>query len=162
MPVAQLLDKDIDDLIAIPKYLPTEYRNKLRMRARPYSDKHEEGQFEIEDRTLGTFRVVLRKNRLNLLDFSAILCFIPQERIKIFRLRRYNGVHKHTNKMEQITFRTFHVHYASQRYQEAGWDIDAYAEPNEKYTTIGGALELLLDECSFVRPENERIQSKML
>ena len=51
MPVAQLLDKDIDDLIAIPKYLPTEYRNKLRMRARPYSDKHEEGQFEIEDRT---------------------------------------------------------------------------------------------------------------
>lgn len=162
MPVAQFSDKDIDDLIAVSKDLPVDYRGKLRMRARSYSDKHEEGQFEIEVQNVGTFRVVLRKNRLNPLDFSAILCFIPQERIKIFRLRRYNGVHKHTNKIEHSTFRAFHVHYATQRYQEAGWDIDAYAESNDKYTTVDGALEVLLDECSFVRPGNERIQARML
>lgn len=162
MPVAQFSDKDIDDLIAVPKYLPLDYRSKLRMRARSYSDKHEEAQFEVEVQNVGTFRVVLRKNRINPLDFSAILCFLPKERVKIFRMRRYNGIHRHTNKIEHHTFRSFHIHYATQRYQEAGWDIDAYAEANDKYTTIDGAVESLLDECSFIRPETERIQVKML
>lgn len=162
MAVAQFSDKDIDALIAVQKYLPAYYRSQLRMRSRSYSDKHDEGQLEIQVQDAGTFRVVLRRNRLNPLDFSAILCYIPQDRIKIFRLRRYNGVHRHTNKIEHSTFRGFHIHYATQRYQESGWDIDAYAEPSDKYTTVDGALELLLDECSFVRPESERIQSRML
>lgn len=162
MPVAQYSDKDIDELVAVPKHLPVDYRSRLRMRPRSYSEKHEEGQFEVEVGNAGTFRVVLRKNRLNPLDFSAILCFIPRERMKIFRLRRYNGVHRHTNRIERTTFRTFHVHYATQRYQEAGWDIDAYGEPNDKYATMEGALELLLDECSFIRPEAESAQRRML
>lgn len=162
MPVVQFSDKDIDELIAVPKYLPPDYRSRLRTRARSYSDKHEEGQLEIDVQDKGTFRVIIRKNRINQLDFSAILGYIPSERLRLFRLRRYNGVHKHTNRIERNSFRDFHVHYATQRYQEAGWDIDAYAELTEKYTTIDGAWELLLDECNFIRPEAERIQSKML
>jgi hypothetical protein len=162
MPVAQFSDKDIDELIAVPKYLPADYRSRLRTRARSYSDKHEEGQLEIDVQDKGTFRIIIRKNRINPLDFSAILGYILPERLKLFHLRRYNGVHKHTNKIEHNSFRTFHIHYATQRYQEAGWDIDAYAEITDKYTTIDGAWELLLDECNFIRPEVERIQPKML
>ena len=61
MPVAQLSDKDIDGLIAVPKYLPGDYRSRLRTRARSYSDKHEEGQLEIDVQDTGTFRVIIRK-----------------------------------------------------------------------------------------------------
>lgn len=162
MPVAQLSDKDIDKLVAVPKFLPIDYRGRLKTRARSYSDKHEEGQFEVEVQDTGTFRIIIRKNRINPLDFSAILGYIPVERSRLFRLRRYNGVHKHTNRIEKNSFRDFHIHYATQRYQEVGLDIDAFAKLTEKYTTIDGACELLLDECNFIRPENERVQAKML
>ena len=162
MPVAQLSDKDIDALIAVVKYLPVDYRSRLRTRARSYSNKHEEGQLEIEAQDAGRFRIIIRKNRIQPLDFSAILGYIPPERLRLFHLRRYNGIHKHTNKIEHSSFRSFHIHYATQRYQEAGWDIDAFAELTNKYTTIDGALELLLEECNFIRPDTERIQPKML
>jgi len=162
MPVTQLSDKDIDTLVTIQKHLPVDYRSRLRTRSRSYSDKHEEGQLEIQVQDTGTFRVIIRKNRINPLDFSAILGYIPPERLKLFHLRRYNGVHKHTNKIERNSFRTFHIHYATQRYQEAGWDIDAYAEINDKYTTVDGALELLLDDCNFTRPERETRQPKLI
>jgi len=162
MPIAQFSDKDLDTLVAIPKPLPMDYRSRLRTRPRSYSEKHEEGQLEIEVQNVGAFRIIIRKNRINALDFSVILGYIPSERLRLFRLRRYNGVHKHTNKIEQKSFRAFHVHYATQRYQESGWDIDAYAEPAENYTTVDGALELLIDQCNFMRPETEMRQPKLI
>ena len=61
MPVAQFSDKDIDDLMAVSKDLPVDYRSKLRMRARSYSDKYEEGQFEIEVQNVGTFDLSPKK-----------------------------------------------------------------------------------------------------
>jgi hypothetical protein len=162
MPVAQLPDKEIEDLVGVPKPLPPDYRSRLRTRARPYSSQHEEAQIEIGLQDTGTFRIILRKNRINPLDFSVILGYVPPERIKVFRLRRYNGVHRHTNKLESNSFRDFHIHYATQRYQEAGWDIDAYAESTDRYDTVDGALETLLDDCNFIRPEREKLQPKLL
>lgn len=162
MPIAQLLDKEIEDLVGVPKPLPPDYRSRLRMRARPYSSQHEEAQIEVGVENTGTFRVVVRKNRINPLDFSVILGYVPPERVKLFRLRRYNGVHRHTNKLESNTFRDFHIHYATQRYQEAGWDIDAYAKLTDRYDTVDGALETLLDDCNFIRPEGEKLQPKLL
>ena len=161
MPVVQLTDKDIDALVAAPKPLPDDYRNRLRRRPRSYSSNHEEGQLEITVEGSGAFRVILKK-RVNPLDFSAILGYIPPERWRLLRLRRYNGVHRHTNKIEQTSFRGFHIHYATQRYQEAGWDIDAYAETTDGYSGIDGALELLLDECGFMRPGNESMRPRLL
>jgi len=162
MPVAQLSDSEIDQLIKLPKPLPPDYRNRLRTRARPYSSQHEEAQLEVSIENTGTFRVIVRKNRINPVDFCVILGYVPPERIRLFRLRRYNGLHRHTNRLEGNDFRDCHVHYATQRYQEAGWDIDGYAEPTERYGTVDQALEVLLDDCNFVRPEMERIQPKLL
>lgn len=162
MAVAQLSEKEVEALVAVPKDLPPDYRSRLRTRARPYSSQHEEAQIEIGVQNVGTFRVIVRKNRINPLDFSVILGYVPPERLKLFHLRRYNGAHRHTNRLESNSFRDFHIHYATQRYQEAGWDIDAYAKPTDRYTTVDGALEILLDDCNFIRPEDERLQPKLL
>lgn len=162
MPVAQLSDDEIEELIGIAKPLPPDYRSRLRTRTRPYSSQHEEAQIEVQLENTGVFRVIIRKNRVNPLDFSVILGFVPPERLRLFHLRRYNGTHRHTNKLESNQFRDFHIHYATQRYQEAGWDIDAYAEPTDRYDTVDGALDILLDDCNFIRPDTERIQPKLL
>lgn len=162
MSAVQLTDEDINKLIQIPKPLPANYKSLLRYRAKPTSEQHEEAQFDIESSSERTFRVMIRRNLINPLDFSVILGYIPKERLNILRLRRYNGVHEHTNKLESMRFRGFHIHYATQRYQEAGWDIDDYAEPTEKYGTVDQALELYFNECNFIKPEDEKLQPKLL
>ena len=162
MPPAQLTDEEIDHLVTVTKHLPHDYRTRLRMRPRSYSGRHEEGQLEVVVEGTGTFRIILRRNRINPLDFSAILGYIPPERLRLFHLRRYNGLHRHTNRIERASFRAFHIHYATQRYQDAGWDIDAYAETTDEYAGIDSALDVLLDECSFIRPGSERMQPRML
>jgi len=162
MPVAQLSDEEIETLVALAKYLPADYRTRLRSRTRPYSAQHEEAQLDVPLENTGTFRIIVRKNRINPLDFCVILGYLPPERLKLFRLRRHNGVHQHTNRLEGSSFRAFHIHHATQRYQEAGWDIDGYAEPTDRYTTVDAALEIFLDDCNFLRPESERIQPKLL
>ena len=163
MPAVQFSDAEIEDLIAMPKDLPADYDSRLgRMRTRPYSAKHEEAQIEVPLPTGGSFRIMLRRNRLAIRDFSAILDYVPPQRLKVFRLRRYNGFHEHTNKLEGNSFRTFHIHHATERYQRAGWDEDRYAVETDRYTTLDGALEALLDDCSFIRPEQERLQHRLL
>ncbi len=149
-------------MIQIPKPLPPNYRRLLRFRNKPDSERHEEAQLDVEAGEKGTFRIMIRKNLINPLDFSVILGYIPKERLNILRLRRYNGAHEHTNKLEGTRFRDFHIHYATQRYQETGWDIDNYAEPTDKYGTVDAALEVYFSECNFIKPEVERIQQKLL
>ena len=86
MPVAQLSDKEIEALVGVPKPLPTNFRRQLRPRTRPYSSQHEEAQLEVPVENTGTFRVIIRKNRINPLDFSVILGYVPPERLKLFHL----------------------------------------------------------------------------
>jgi hypothetical protein len=161
MPVVQLADENIEELIQIQKPLPPNYKKLLRFRNKPYSERHEEAQLDVSVGEYGSFRIMIRKNLINPLDFSVILGYIPPERLSLFRLRRYNGIHEHINRIEGIRFRDFHIHYATQRYQEAGWDIDGYAKPTDKYVTIDEALEVYLDECNFIRPEDEMTQPKL-
>ena len=162
MPTVQLTDEDINGLIQIPKLLPANYKSLLRYRAKPTSEQHEEAQFDVQSSGEVTFRVMIRKNLINPLDFSVILGYIPKERLNILRLRKYNGLHEHTNRLEGMRFRDFHIHQATQRYQEAGWDIDDYAEPTDKYGTVDEAIEVYFHECNFIRPEDEKLQPKLL
>jgi len=162
MPVVYLTDTEIDSLVAILKPLPADYRSRLRFRSKSYSNQHEEAQLEVEVTDTGTFRLMIRKNRLNPLDFSVILAFLPPERIRLLRLRRYNGIHDHTNRIEGSHFRDFHVHYATQRYQEIGWAIDKFAEKTDRYKTLDGAIEICLNDCNFLRPEDERRQPRLI
>jgi hypothetical protein len=134
----------------------------LRFKTKTTSGQHEEAQFDIKVGDDDTIIVMMRKNLINPLDFSVILGYIPKDHLNIIRLRRYNGVHEHTNKLEGERFRGFHIHYATQRYQAAGWDIDNYAEATDKYTTVDEALEIYFNECNFIRPADESNQPKLL
>ena len=87
------------------------------------------------------------------MDFSAILAYQKPNTNTFFRLRRYNGnSHEHSNKIEGGRFFEFHIHHATERYQDAGFDEDGYAEPTDRYADIGGALACLVNDCGFVLP----------
>jgi hypothetical protein len=102
-----------------------------------------------------SFQIILRKNRINLLDFSVILGYLPELSAQMFRLRRYNGKsHEHTNQIERITFYDFHIHHATVRYQDPGLREDAYAVVTNWYGDFDGALALMLSDCNFQLPED--------
>ena len=101
------------------------------------------------------FRLVLRQSSLNPLDFSLILAVCPKDTNQVFRLRRYNGKsHEHTNHIEANTFYDFHIHTATERYQELGTREDAYAEPTNRFSDFHSALRCVLADCRFEVPED--------
>ena len=77
---------------------------------------------------------------------------------QLFRLRRHNGKsHEHTNQIEQITFYDFHIHMATERYQELGTREDAFAEVTDRYGDYESALRCLVEDCGFEVPPNPQI-----
>ena len=99
------------------------------------------------------FQIIVRQSIINALDFSIILAYsIPKSSV-LFRLRRYNGrSHEHTNRVEGITFYDFHIHTATERYQEAGYTEEHYAEPTDRYADLSGAIQCLIQDCAFELP----------
>lgn len=56
-----------------------------------------------------------------------------------------------------MTFYDFHIHIATERYQEIGTREDAYAEPTDRYGDFHSALQCLIDDTSLnVPPEAQR------
>jgi len=94
--------------------------------------------------------LIPRQSSFNPLDFSIILgCYRPDSN-KIFRLRRYNGKsHEHTNRIEGNPFYDFHIHTATERYQNLGMHEDSYAEPTESFSDFFSAMECMLKDCGF-------------
>ena len=74
---------------------------------------------------------------------------------QFFRLRRYNGKsHEHTNHIEGESFYNFHVHLATERYQDLGTREVAYAESTEHYSDFRGAVQCLIDDVNLeISPE---------
>lgn len=142
-----LTDAEIAELLAEPKPLPANWMSRLAVR--PKSDStftHRE--FELQVKSGRRFRLILRGNTLNPLDFSLILIFRDQDGSE-YRLIRFNGRHpsQHTNKWEKArslpnaAFRNrFHIHSATERYQVEGYEIDGYAEVTDRYDSFESAL----------------------
>jgi len=85
------------------------------------------------------FRLLIRQSPFNPLDFSVILGYLPENVSGLFRLRRYNGKsHKHTNRIEGSKFYEFHIHIATERYQDRGMDEDGFAEPTSRFSDLNG------------------------
>ena len=145
-------DREIAALLQERKALPADWRSRSQLRPKR---GHEERDLWLDGDAGSNFRVILRKNTINVLDFSIILAVRVPHSTKIFRLRRYNGKsHEHTNHIEGDTFYDFHIHIATERYQEIGTREDAYAEPTDRYGDFHGALVCLLDDANFdVPPE---------
>ena len=103
------------------------------------------------------FVVKLRKNQINPFDFSVILGYQLPGLNTVFILRRYNGKsHPHTNHLdENVTFRTYHIHTATERYQKFGSNAEHWAEITARYADMDGAIECMLSDCGFRSPWGE-------
>lgn len=151
---AQLTDTEIAALLVEPKVLPGDYRGRLQ--AKPKRG-HKERALDLDGQDGSEFRLIIRQADLNALDFSVILAFRPTGTNQLFRLRRYNGKsHEHTNAIEGTTFYDFHIHTATERYQDRGMREDTYAEPSGRYADFDGALACMLEDCAFELPPSDQ------
>ncbi len=125
---------------------------KKRTRLKPKRG-HAERQYDLNGGAGNEFRLILRQNQINVLDFSIILAVRIPKSAQFFRLRRYNGKsHEHTNIIENVTFFDFHIHVATERYQDMGTREDAFAELTDRYGDFHGAIECLIDDANLTVP----------
>lgn len=148
-------DIEIDEMIKEKKELQDDWRSRVQMKDR---SGHKERDLEIHGESGNSYRLILRQSDYNVLDFSVILAFRPPNSNYLFRLRRYNGKsHEHSNQIENNRFYDFHVHMATERYQDIGAREDAYAVPSNKFSDFRTALACMLDDCGFKRPASENL-----
>jgi hypothetical protein len=145
-----ITDPEISKLIREPKPLPSDYQIKIQTRPKR---GHRERELDVRGTSGSEFRIVLRQSLFNPLDFSVILIYRIPNSSQLFRLRRYNGrSHEHTNPIEGRTFYDFHIHQATQRYQEIGAREDTFAEPTTWFSDFQRALNCLFEDCRFEKP----------
>ncbi|MDE0397110.1 MAG: hypothetical protein OXL96_04825 [Candidatus Poribacteria bacterium] len=46
----------------------------------------------------------------------------------------------------------YHIHFATERYQERGYDEETYAEETDRYNNLEGALQCLIQDANFELP----------
>ena len=152
---AKFSDTDIIAFIEEKKTLPSDFRSKIRLREKR---GHKEQELDIQGVNDHQFRIVLRQSNYNALDFSIILTFCPAKSNQIFRLRRYNGKsHEHTNIIESDKFYDYHIHTATERYQELGMREDTYAEPSDRFSDLNTAVNCMLHDCGFEIPQDSQL-----
>jgi hypothetical protein len=145
-----LSDQDIERLVKEKKSLPADYQGKIKVRPKR---GHKERELDIKGEDGNDFRLILRQSLFNPLDFSVILVYRPAQSNILFRLRRYNGKsHEHTNPIEGGTFYDYHIHQATERYQQMGAREDTYAEPTNRFSEFHQAISCIIDDCGFEIP----------
>lgn len=145
-----LTDADIARLLTEPKILPADYQSRLQPRPKA---GHKERDLDVVGQGGSEFQITVRQSSFNPIDFSVILGYsLPQSSV-LFRLRRYNGrSHEHTNQLEGVTFYDFHIHTATERYQDAGYAEEHFAEVTDRYVDLNGAIRCLMNDCAFELP----------
>ncbi len=161
-----LTDEQIQDLIDEPKRIDCStasllgtMKNKSGRASSHFQNSHQFPRVDGE----GDWFIYLRRNRLNPLDFSCGLGFIPQGRKQAFMLRRYNGKsHEHTNRLEkQNPFYDFHIHQATERYQTSSYDDAHYATATNAYFDLASAFKCLMDDCRILDNSDEITQTEL-
>ncbi|MEA3360013.1 MAG: hypothetical protein U9R17_11500 [Thermodesulfobacteriota bacterium] len=149
---AMLTDQDIALLIGEKKVLPADYRKKIQVHPKR---GHKERDLDVKGSDGSDFRLIVRQSLFNPLDFSIILGYRPENSNQFFRLRRYNGKsHEHTNPIEGNIFYDFHIHQATERYQELGAREDTFAKPTKGFSDFNQAVSCMINECGFETPFN--------
>lgn len=143
-------DDEIDAMVRERKRLPQDWEHRTRLKAKR---GHNEQFLELIGDAGTRFRLILRQSRVNALDLSIILAVLVPQSTQVFRLCRYNGrSHEHTNQIENQVFYDFHIHFATERYQDLGAREDAYAQRTDRYATFRGALDCLFKDANFSVP----------
>lgn len=158
-----LSDNEINDFLKEKKLLPESWKSQLQLKPKS-SYQHEEGSFVVKGESGNDFKVIMRRNKINTFDFSIILIFRDSDG-REYKLVRCNGKHasEHTNKWEKEQGYPeyklspgFHIHLATQRYQEAGYPIDDFAEITNAYHDFNSALNYFLREYNFKNIDNSQ------
>jgi hypothetical protein len=139
-------------MIEEPKPLPENYYSLIKLK-----DKrgHKERELGVVGKQGTQYRIILRQSDSNKLDFSIVLAVNPTETNQLFRLRRYNGKsHEHTNQIEAETLYDFHIHYATERYQDSGLREDAFAKVTDRFADFNSALSCMIEDCGFEIPKD--------
>jgi hypothetical protein len=149
MPVIPLSDEAISALISEAKTTPIGLFPLAKLIER---DQHRRRDYEVSSVSGNEFVIAIRQSMLNTLDFSVILGYKMPGYNTIFRLRRYNGKHVHTNAIEGNKLHDFHFHTATERYQRRGPREDSFAEVTLRHWNLDSAIRCLLEDCGFDPP----------
>ncbi len=137
-------EHQITDFIKEVKILPKNFIPSLNL-------KDEYGRYSFEQEVEGVsgkFKIIIRQSKINPLDFSVIFGILIGG--NLFKIKRYNGdSHTHTNKLEKNQLNGFHIHTATEKYQENGFREEGYAEATTKYCDWKTALDLMMKENNF-------------
>ena len=140
-------DQEIEALIQERKVLPDDWHNIL------LGANSTKGDLVVTGDNGNNFRIIARHNDTQPLDFSVILTVTVPLSNRQFRLRRYNGwTNPHYNSIEKEEVHGFHIHYATERYQQRGLDADAYARATDRYSDFDSALQCLIEDTNFEEP----------
>lgn len=142
-----LSDSEIQALIEEIKPLSSKVLKEIQLKDKE-NRQYKEFDLEVKSNSGNIFKIRIRANTINILDFSVILIYVDKNR-KYHILRRYNGKHSHKNQIEKNTLRDFHIHKATSRYPEASFRIDGYAEVTDSYNNWKDALTKMLKDCNF-------------
>ena len=148
-------DSEITMLVEERKPLPVDWRRLMSLHSKR---GHKENSLDVSGVDGNQFRLILRQSNANPLDFSVILAVRVPQSSRFFRLRRHNGrSHEHTNAIESDTFYDFHIHTATERYQDLGSREDAYAEATDRYSDFAGAVDCMLADAGFDTPVGDQL-----
>ena len=162
-------DDLIQELITESKQLPISVAKFLsgakRKRGRSDSQRQNVAQFPRGGVDQGDqWLVYVRMSVENTLDFSCGLQYLQHGNGTGFTLLRYNGKsHEHTNHLEgQPSFYDFHIHRATERYQNSSHANDHFAEITDRYADIHGAFTCMLLDCNVAGLGDSDKQTSLL
>ncbi len=151
-----LSDDEIIRLVKEQKRVPSDF---MRRSVPKPKRGHAEVGFDVKGETGSEFRIIIRRSRINPLDFSIILGYRMPKSNQVLRLRRYNGrSHEHTNPLEEQTFYDFHIHMATEKYQLTGNREDTFAEVTDRYSSLDEAILCLVEDCNVIMQDNDEQQ----
>jgi hypothetical protein len=152
-----LTDLEIRGLISERKVIKYDLHYLLSKAKIKANSGHKEYDIETNRDDGSKFKIMIRQNIQNHLDFSIILGFIHANSNILFRLTRYNGKsHEHQNKLEKgPRFYDFHIHLATERYQLVDcYKEEHFAESTNRYSDINSAWNCFIFDCNIILPNS--------
>lgn len=142
MEVFVLTDAELQKLIDTPKKMSTKGLKKLLERKE--ENAYKRSDIELSSEVKHSFYLRIRESLDDPTDYSAILS-IKLKTGETFNLVRCNGSsHNHKNRIEKNNLYGTHIHVATERYIENGYQPEAFAEESAEYNNINEAIEYLM------------------